>query len=245
MGLGLGLGLGVRRKRAAAFSPATLSGLVALYTASPTYCFSDAAGTVPCGAGDGVWVWKDRSGGARDLAQATAASQPKLQQVGGKWVVRFDGTDDLIDRAHTQVGTTGQAYFYRGILNAAGNFPMVLVNRNNSREFRFSGTLRRLETLRNGGSVTGATAVALATSFTGMASHNYVADTCEVFLNGVSDATGPDIMDAVSTPADLIRLGARSAGSFHWSGDLYEIGYLERPLTAAEVAQLHAYLAAL
>jgi hypothetical protein len=222
-----------------------LANLIAVYTASPTYCFSDAAGTVPCAVADPVYVWKDRSGNARDLTQATLAARPTLRQVSGKYVVRFDGTDDFIDRAHTQVGTTGQGYFYRGILNAAGNFPMVLVNRNNSREFRFNGTLRKIETLRNGGAVMGATAVPLATSFTAIATHNYGNDTCEVFYNGVSDATGPDIMDAAASPADLIRLGARSAGQFHWSGDLYEIGYLERPLSAAEVASIHAYLAAL
>lgn len=62
--------------------------------------FQDAAGTVPATAsGDPVGCWKDQSGNARDMTQATTASKPTLQllamanQYPG---VFFDGADDVL-----------------------------------------------------------------------------------------------------------------------------------------------------
>lgn len=82
---------GLRRRKAV---PLQISGLAFNYVAGPSYCFSDAGGTVPCADGDTVQVWRDRSGNGRNLVQATAGSRPVLRSVSGKWEVQFDGVDD-------------------------------------------------------------------------------------------------------------------------------------------------------
>lgn len=79
------------------WTPASLSGLAAWFTAGPSWCFTDAGGTVPCGDGDPVRVWKDRSGNARDLSQATSGNRPTLRNNAGAWEVRQDGVDDYFD----------------------------------------------------------------------------------------------------------------------------------------------------
>lgn len=93
MQLGLGLGLTLARRRSGAFTPASLSPS-AWFTAGPSWCFTDAGATVPCGDTDPVYTWVDRSGNARNLSQATLASRPTLRLVSGKWYVRTDGIDD-------------------------------------------------------------------------------------------------------------------------------------------------------
>lgn len=103
---GLGLSLGRRRRRGiATWTPASLGAALKFWvTAGPTWCFSDALGTVACGDGDAIYVWKDRSGAAYDLTQSTAAARPTLRTVGGAWFVRFDGTDDFMATADPLAG---------------------------------------------------------------------------------------------------------------------------------------------
>src|SRR5262249_41182211 len=45
-------------------------------------------------SGSPVDAWLDASGHGRHVRQANRASQPHLLQVGGAWLVRFDGEDD-------------------------------------------------------------------------------------------------------------------------------------------------------
>ena len=50
-----------------------------------------------------VSTWADRSGNGYDVSQATGANQPTLQtqEKGGSSIVRFDGTNDFLDRSDT------------------------------------------------------------------------------------------------------------------------------------------------
>lgn len=68
------------------FSPLDVAGLVAWYKAS-SIAQADASA---------VSSWADLSGNSRTLSQATGANQPTYRTaiVGGKPVVRFDGTSD-------------------------------------------------------------------------------------------------------------------------------------------------------
>lgn len=86
--------------------PDVLPSLAAWYTAGPQWCFTDAAGTAPCGDGDQVRVWRDRHRNAWNLEQATAGSRPTLRLAGGRWAVRFDGVDDSISHATAAVPLT-------------------------------------------------------------------------------------------------------------------------------------------
>ncbi len=79
--------------------PSSLSSLALWLTAGPTWCFSDVAGTVPCGDGDPVAYWADRSGTGNNLTQSTLSLRPILRLVSGRWYVRGDGVDDYLTLA--------------------------------------------------------------------------------------------------------------------------------------------------
>jgi len=108
------------RARATAWTPARVSGLLAWYTAGPAYCFTDAAGTTPCAAGDTVACWKDRSGAARHLTQATAANRPTLRLVSGKYAVQFDAANDAMQWTGTGVGAASAATIGGAFRNVDG-----------------------------------------------------------------------------------------------------------------------------
>lgn len=72
-------------------TPNDIAGLVSWYQATDSYCFSDAAGTIPCVDGDLVYVWKDRKG-TNNLTQSNASLRPTYRHTGGYQYVDFDGT---------------------------------------------------------------------------------------------------------------------------------------------------------
>ncbi len=81
------------------WTPASLSNLVAWYTADIIYCYEDVAGVDPCEDGDPVAYWKDRSGGGNHLTQSTAGLCPTFHANGwdtGVAAVDFDGGDDVL-----------------------------------------------------------------------------------------------------------------------------------------------------
>lgn len=88
-----------------------LTNLALWLSAGPGYCFTDAAGTVPCADTDPVRVWKDRSGNVRDFSQATSGLRPTLRLVSGKWAVRFDGVDDYLRASTFSAGSNCSLYF--------------------------------------------------------------------------------------------------------------------------------------
>lgn len=115
------MGAGPETGGAAAFSPASVTGLQAWYKAD--------AGTSTTTDGVAISQWSDQSGNARHLVQATGASQPlyKAAIQNGLPVVRFDGTNDgLIYDAGaaflSNVAATGFAVFVpRGASAGSGD----------------------------------------------------------------------------------------------------------------------------
>lgn len=93
------------------FTPANLTGLEIWLQAGPTWCFG-SDGTTPCGDTDPVYYWRDQSGNAIDFERTGAGSnQPLLIDAGaGKWVVRFDGTNDEMSNATFNLIDFGQAF---------------------------------------------------------------------------------------------------------------------------------------
>lgn len=90
------------------FSPTDIAGLDIWLTAGPSYCFKDAAATLPCADGDAVYTWVNRRSGGANAVQSSAGSRPLLKLVSGRWVVRFDGSDDVMDLTFAAV--TGLAH---------------------------------------------------------------------------------------------------------------------------------------
>lgn len=101
------IGIGVHKRRfGAAFTPATLASLVGWYEASPAYCFSDDAGTVPCVNGSVVAKWVDRSGTNNHLTQTVDLNRPTFVVSGGKNYVRAVG-GTWMTPANGWTGTVG------------------------------------------------------------------------------------------------------------------------------------------
>lgn len=93
---GLGGVLSAMSARAFWFSFLRLPGTDVFYRPSPGYCFSNDAGTTPCGSGDIIKVWKSQING-RQVTQSNASQCPTLQLVNGYWAALYDGVDDYME----------------------------------------------------------------------------------------------------------------------------------------------------
>ena len=85
----------------AAFTPATLSGLVGWYDSadlSSMSANSDGSGAVA--VGDQVGYWADKSGSGNHVTQGTGANRPTItaSAVNGKAALVFDGSNDNLSR---------------------------------------------------------------------------------------------------------------------------------------------------
>ena len=72
----------------------------ALWLEGDAEVFTDTGCTTAASASDAVACWGDRTGGSNDLTQGTAAARPTYQtgQLNGNPILRFDGTDDSLER---------------------------------------------------------------------------------------------------------------------------------------------------
>lgn len=77
-----------------------------LWIADPLYCFTDAAGTIPCKNGDPVYRMNDLCG-TMHATQPNLALRPYLRQIGGLWALEFLAVGDFMDvsaRGSTLIG---------------------------------------------------------------------------------------------------------------------------------------------
>jgi hypothetical protein len=109
MRLGLGVGLSRRRRGGAPWTPASLPDLAVWLTAGPEWCYQDAGASVPCGDGDPVYTWVDRSGNGHDFSQADAGTRPVLR-LGSEWELEFpDSLEWLVGPEILGSGESGTA----------------------------------------------------------------------------------------------------------------------------------------
>lgn len=205
-----------------------------------------SATTAAVADGDPVGTVKDRIGGLYPVAPGST-NRPTLRLVNGVAVLEFDGTDDRLSCSFTQAGTAGQFIAVRIKVTAAGSFPMMYVARDAARELRLQSTGGKPTTLTNSGGsglISSGSSVVGAGWVTVIANHDYGADTAELFVNGVSVATGADTTDPATFAGNAIALGDRSSAGFPFQGQLRHAVYGERALTAGEVAQLNSFLSA-
>lgn len=87
---------------APAFSPTDIAGLK-YWVKADAGTNQSAGGAAATADGDPVGEWQDQSSNAQHLAQSTAANKPVLKTgangINSKPVVRFDGTDDYLEKA--------------------------------------------------------------------------------------------------------------------------------------------------
>lgn len=116
------------------WTPIQLSGLLGWWYVATTQCFSDEAGTVACGNGDGIRVWNNAQGGT-DISQATSTARATYSTTGP--AATFDAGDSyglfstgspagLFSFHRVKTSTLGFHNIYDNIVG--GNFVMLWVD---------------------------------------------------------------------------------------------------------------------
>ena len=246
MDLAGGLSLGVCRGSRPPWLPSSLPNLALWLTAAPAYCFTDAAATVPCGDGDAVYTWLDRSGLGNHLVQATLASRPTLVALGGGlWKVVFDGVDDkltLSSPAGFAAGNAARATFVKyqsaslpllsyPFASGAGsdNLDWAVEVANNS-----DGGVR-IVCFNNDW-----TSSLIADTNLDVLSFWHDGATRSLRRNGISGGTNATTL---ATQNNAVWIGAGLIGqSGFFPGDVYEVVYAAANLTAGQIAQVETYL---
>lgn len=239
--LGLGLGVTAVRQRGG-WTPAALPNLQLWLTADPAYCFVDAGKTTPCGHGDPVRVWADRSGHARDFGQATLAERPTLVLESGAWRVRFDGTDDFmsggnLSAAFPAAGTVGVRVNHGGAAGVAQEYLCTEAENGYSRSSGANSYPAHLWDRRhNTQPVIPQGWGTIVTRATGT--------TWTRRLNGTQDSTGAGVgAFAGGTNWQIGRAG--SLGTAWLNGDIVDMSCYSDYLSAGDATLLETYLTAI
>ena len=203
------------------------------------YDASDAASVVLSGAS--ITQWNDKSGSARHLVQATSTAQPTYQNSAEPFYVSFDGTSDFLSAA---------------LAKSAYPLTLVAVLRNNNPAFGAvlthgsTGSIYKAMTVGSG-SLT-ATDRGAGNNIATFAAANGVDRLVIASFDGVNATI--EVGDA--TPVSVATANTYFAGGTLFVGKLrttadsfflgrgYEFLVIDRLLTAAEKADLKAYVLA-
>lgn len=213
------------------FSPRSVSGLALWYDASD-------ASTITLN-GTAVSQWNDKSGGARNIVQATASNQPAYTSNGMNALstVTFDGTNDrLLRTASDSVLTTltRSLFFVVKLTNASGE--RCLLDIGNYLALTQSGT-------------TGRWYDANPSTFTFPSANS--AYSCSIVQDSTSGGLRVDGGTAAATGGATTSFGngafgigsiATGTGLF-WQGDIAELCYYTGKLSDADRQRLEGYLA--
>lgn len=237
----------------AAFTPATLSGLVGWYDSadlSSMAANSDGSGAV--GVGDQVGYWADKSGGGNHVTQGTAANRPTITAaaVNGKAALVFDGSNDNLSRTSytAQSGLAGltriavfastqNSHMSRDLSGADVSF-LVLNAQLVSRVSGSAGTASAIDPPAQ-------LAIGVYSSVydgSGPAMQLYYDNVLQA-----SEASGftPGSLPA-TTPAGpgTLHIGSNAGANNFVAGPIAEYLVYARALTAAELTAAYGYLAA-
>ena len=204
--------------------------------------FQDTTGTTPITAsGQSVALWKNKIGQNRyDILQNTAAARPKSILSSGKYVVRFDGVDDILQTSVISLNEsasgvtmalgqkTGAVSTGKSAFLANGTFSVNIQNQPAGNMFGqvFGGTLNSTELY----SVTSAN---VTTMFSGTGLGN---TPITLRVNGVQNAgTAPS--------GDTLPVPVRIPGVATLAQDVSQVVYINRILTTEEITLLEAFIA--
>ena len=227
-----------RRRLGSGFKPTDISGCTLWLEARFLTGYADGAS---------VDRWADLSGLGRDAVQATGSKQPtfKTNILNGYPVIRFDGTDDVLNTASAAfVGSDGTWTAFAVVTSTASAIKLI-VNGDNGTTIRVAQFLRYLDG-------TSAQSIAFDTA------HNAYTDSVsawsgwdvleavrdgtsvETFING----TGNGSTATANTPdgtSTVVNIGDFSLGSFCLPGDLAAVLLYNRALTTTERLTIRTY----
>ena len=204
-----------------------------------TSVFSDAGTTLAVNS-DPAYQWNDQSENGNHLVQSTLGNRPifKTSILNGKPVIRFDATDDYMDRTYSSalsqpstifvvvnITTDNQGSIFDGVGCA-------------SRNIFGPNTVFFGETSIYAGNVN---SPGYAQTFpSGFIVFSLVFNNAssEIFKNGISQIIG----DVGSEAADSIRVGANCVPNTFSGSDIAEIIVYNSLLTANERLQVETYL---
>jgi hypothetical protein len=229
-------------------NPTQLSGLQLWLDASDSSTLYDATSGGSLVAADGtVKRWEDKSGNSRHATEATNGPQRKTAVQGGRDVLRFDGTNDLltfsniaIPASHTVFAVFGRAT--SGIVSipianssAENRYPFLWFNSDNV-IYQLSN-----QTFTQHGTANTSTGFFLATTIrTGTTSIN-------VRLAGVSVqtvTTGGGVTDATSENWSAVGSRESLGVKTHHNGDIAELIIYNSALSDTNRGLVEAYLMA-
>lgn len=239
----------VLRKRAA-FSPTSLSGLVAWWDASVASSFTFSSGDV-------VQDWSSLVG-SYTLTQATAANRPtRSGTVNGKSSVVFDGTNDSLSVASFDL-SGGQKFSVWIAFSAVSASDIVVLehsnnfNNNSGAFICFRDSSNNFFAGKNGGASIFAswtnTGVAVSTTpVATISTHDGTRSIGETmaYVNGAANgyrSASNDSNTNSNNRNDTLYVGSRAGSSFFLNGQICEIGITTTELTTAQIRSLNDYL---
>ena len=220
MGLGSGPG--------APFAPTDIAGLL-LWLKADALALSDGAA---------VSSWTDSSGNGRHFTQATGTRQPLYKSgiIGGKPVVRFDGTDDLLTHAGVSTGSNSWTAFFVLSHSQVAPFGMILIELPSGAGLYLNsdGTMGRADFYTGASDIYG-------TNFVANTPHlitcHVNAGSLQLYLDGVIDGTPSGGVGAVNYAA----MGDDGVGSI-LKADLADILVYNSALSTTDRTNVETYL---
>lgn len=226
----------------AAFTPRLLPNLT-LWLRADQGTYQDAAlTTVATADTNPVGGWTDLSGLGRTFTQGTAGSRPllKLNILGGRPVLRFDGVDDFIAATiPASAAATIWVVAQKRSAPAAGAQSLLSFGATTNTVETASGT-SATNYLWSTNQAAGVSAIAgVAANANLLALRFNSAASLDTFANG-GTATNLDPSDGYAA-ATTLNIGAAAAASQPGDFDVAEVVVVGRALLATELRQLNVY----
>lgn len=221
----------------ATFSPLAISGLAAWWDADQITGLTD---------NQAVAQWNDMSGNARHLVQATGTKQPSYQtnEVNGQPIVRFDGTDDVMEVA-ANIGNTNPSdlSIFVVVKQASATSRTMIASRDGS-----SGWLFRLTATGSLFANVGATPNVTDTFTTTVYNVvELVRDDLNVKLGHNGTMTGNTALNLYAVASNRIVVGAEAQsagaapGNNFFNGDVAEIVVVAAAISDGDRDSLETY----
>lgn len=215
----------------------------------------DAADISTITIATGVSQWRDKSGNAKNVSQATIANQPALTTFNGLNAISFNGTSNFLRNTTTGItsGTyTGEFNVFSVVSRTTGSGGAILTERDTSLvgTHLWLGKFSPAYYLSSDGANNSsnheisAASYALLSTSGGILSHQHVpAKRDNLWLNGSSISVITGTASNITGTAGF-TIGARESmvGQF-WAGNICEIIALTSNLTSANRQIIEGYLA--